>query len=170
MRVFLSDMNSKRNPHPHPLPFEGRGGYALITIWGLVSVVDIATPEFSLKIRYSGGCRRCKILWPKKDNLIVENEFNGRVSRRDLKRAKLPLARERAGRVTFTTLATATRMARADEATLGGKGANLQEMTRIGLPVPPGFTITTEVCTYFSDNNRTYPKQLEAEVELRWPR
>ena len=48
---------------------------------------------------------------------------------------------------------------------LGGKGANLAEMTRIGLPVPPGFTITTEVCTYFSENKRTYPAELEAEVE-----
>jgi len=48
---------------------------------------------------------------------------------------------------------------------LGGKGANLAEMTRIGLPVPPGFTITTEVCTYFTQNKRTYPKGLEAEVE-----
>ncbi|MDQ3200144.1 MAG: pyruvate, phosphate dikinase, partial [Verrucomicrobiota bacterium] len=48
---------------------------------------------------------------------------------------------------------------------LGGKGANLAEMTRIGLPVPPGFTITTEVCTYFSENKRAYPKGLEAEVE-----
>ena len=47
---------------------------------------------------------------------------------------------------------------------LGGKGANLAEMTRIGLPVPPGFTITTEVCTYFYENKRTYPPQLEAQV------
>src|ERR1700756_791886 len=47
---------------------------------------------------------------------------------------------------------------------LGGKGANLHEMTRIGLPVPPGFTITTEVCSYFYDHNRTYPAQLEAQV------
>jgi pyruvate,orthophosphate dikinase len=47
---------------------------------------------------------------------------------------------------------------------LGGKGANLAEMTRIGLPVPPGFTITTEVCTYFYENKQTYPPQLEAEV------
>ncbi|MEP7077490.1 MAG: pyruvate, phosphate dikinase [Chthoniobacterales bacterium] len=47
---------------------------------------------------------------------------------------------------------------------LGGKGANLAEMTRIGLPVPPGFTITTEVCTYFYENKRTYPSQLEAQV------
>src|SRR5882724_2783164 len=47
---------------------------------------------------------------------------------------------------------------------LGGKGANLHEMTRIGLPVPPGFTITTEVCSYFYAHNRTYPRKLEAEV------
>src|SRR5437660_1724760 len=47
---------------------------------------------------------------------------------------------------------------------LGGKGANLHEMTRIGLPVPPGFTITTEVCTHFYAHNRTYPRELEAEV------
>jgi pyruvate,orthophosphate dikinase len=47
---------------------------------------------------------------------------------------------------------------------LGGKGANLAEMTRIGLPVPPGFTITTEVCTYFYENKQTYPPQLEVEV------
>ncbi len=48
---------------------------------------------------------------------------------------------------------------------LGGKGANLAEMTRIGLPVPAGFTITTEVCTYFYANRRTYPKSLQAEME-----
>ncbi len=48
---------------------------------------------------------------------------------------------------------------------LGGKGANLAEMSRIGLPVPPGFTITTEVCTYYYDNKRTYPKTLEPAVK-----
>src|SRR5438045_1119864 len=48
---------------------------------------------------------------------------------------------------------------------LGGKGANLAEMTRIGLPVPPGFTISTEVCTYFYAHNRTYPATMQAEVE-----
>ena len=48
---------------------------------------------------------------------------------------------------------------------LGGKGANLAEMTRIGLPVPPGFTITTEVCTYFYANKRTYPASLQAQME-----
>lgn len=48
---------------------------------------------------------------------------------------------------------------------LGGKGANLAEMARIGLPVPPGFTITTEVCDYFYKNGRKYPKTLEAGVK-----
>ncbi|HEV2806732.1 MAG TPA: pyruvate, phosphate dikinase [Chthoniobacterales bacterium] len=48
---------------------------------------------------------------------------------------------------------------------LGGKGANLAEMTRIGLPVPPGFTITTEVCTYFYAHKRTYPPSLQAEIQ-----
>ncbi len=48
---------------------------------------------------------------------------------------------------------------------LGGKGANLAEMARIGLPVPPGFTITTEVCTYYYDHGKTYPAELDAEVQ-----
>lgn len=47
---------------------------------------------------------------------------------------------------------------------LGGKGANLAEMVNIGLPVPAGFTITTEVCTSYYDNNKKYPKELKAEV------
>ena len=48
---------------------------------------------------------------------------------------------------------------------LGGKGANLAEMTRIGLPVPPGFTISTDVCTHYYDNKRTYPKVLQSQME-----
>ncbi len=51
------------------------------------------------------------------------------------------------------------------KALLGGKGANLAEMTRIGLPVPPGFTISTEVCSYYYDNKRSYPKELAAQVD-----
>ena len=49
-------------------------------------------------------------------------------------------------------------------ALLGGKGANLAEMSIIGLPVPPGFTVTTEVCTYYYANGETYPPELEREV------
>src|SRR5438552_2319678 len=52
------------------------------------------------------------------------------------------------------------------KALLGGKGANLAEMTRIGLPVPPGFTISTEVCTYFYENKRTYPAAMQAQIEV----
>ncbi|HUX02271.1 MAG TPA: pyruvate, phosphate dikinase, partial [Phycisphaerae bacterium] len=48
---------------------------------------------------------------------------------------------------------------------LGGKGANLAEMTSLGIPVPAGFTITTEVCTYYYDRGRKYPKELEAQVD-----
>jgi pyruvate, orthophosphate dikinase len=50
-------------------------------------------------------------------------------------------------------------------ALLGGKGANLAEMTRIGLPVPPGFTMTTEVCTYYYESERSYPPQLFEQVD-----
>jgi pyruvate, orthophosphate dikinase len=48
---------------------------------------------------------------------------------------------------------------------LGGKGAGLAEMAQLGLPVPPGFTITTEVCTYFYENGNTYPKNLKPQIE-----
>ncbi len=47
---------------------------------------------------------------------------------------------------------------------LGGKGANLAEMARIGLPVPAGFTLTTEVCTYYYDHGRTFPPEIKAQV------
>jgi pyruvate,orthophosphate dikinase len=48
---------------------------------------------------------------------------------------------------------------------LGGKGANLAEMANIGIPVPPGFTISTEVCTYYYKNNNKYPDELESQVK-----
>jgi len=48
---------------------------------------------------------------------------------------------------------------------LGGKGSNLAEMASLGLPVPPGFTITTEVCTAYYDNDHNYPEELKAQVE-----
>lgn len=47
---------------------------------------------------------------------------------------------------------------------LGGKGANLAEMTNLGMPVPPGITITTEVCTYYYENKNQYPKELKEQV------
>ena len=48
---------------------------------------------------------------------------------------------------------------------LGGKGANLAEMANLGLPVPPGFTIPTSVCTYFYAHDKSYPAALKAQVE-----
>ena len=48
---------------------------------------------------------------------------------------------------------------------LGGKGANLAEMSNLGLPVPPGFTITTELCTYYYDHGRSYPPELTRQVD-----
>jgi pyruvate, orthophosphate dikinase len=48
---------------------------------------------------------------------------------------------------------------------LGGKGANLAEMTRLGIPVPPGFTLTTDVCNYYYDNDLNYPQELTKQTE-----
>ncbi|HEU4548120.1 MAG TPA: PEP/pyruvate-binding domain-containing protein, partial [Rhizomicrobium sp.] len=47
---------------------------------------------------------------------------------------------------------------------LGGKGANLAEMSALGLPVPPGFTVTTEACTYYYANGQRHPDSLAGEV------
>src|SRR5438309_11106306 len=53
---------------------------------------------------------------------------------------------------------------------LGGKGANLAEMSNLGLPVPPGFTITTEVCTWYYNNHRCYPPELKSAVDAAMQR
>src|SRR5574337_926759 len=53
---------------------------------------------------------------------------------------------------------------------LGGKGAGLAEMTKIGLPVPAGFTISTEACDYFFKRDRKFPKELAAQVKLHLAR
>src|SRR5258705_13844239 len=52
---------------------------------------------------------------------------------------------------------------------LGGKGAGLAEMANLGLPVPPGFTITSEVCTHYYANGKAYPKDLERQATARPP-
>ena len=49
---------------------------------------------------------------------------------------------------------------------LGGKGANLAEMTNLGIPVPAGFTITTEVCTYYYQNAQSFPQDLDKQIKL----
>ena len=53
---------------------------------------------------------------------------------------------------------------------LGGKGANLAEMSNLGLPVPPGFTISTELCSAYFDNQEKYPQDLEGQVDaaIEW--
>ncbi len=51
------------------------------------------------------------------------------------------------------------------KALLGGKGANLAEMAQLGIPVPPGFTITTDVCTYYYEHGGEYPVELKGQVE-----
>ena len=53
-----------------------------------------------------------------------------------------------------------------DRDLLGGKGANLAEMCALGLPVPPGFTVTTAVCTWYYANGRAYPAGLEAAQQV----
>jgi len=72
-------------------------------------IVDIGMPEFSLALRHFSGCCRCK-LWPQNENLVFGNDFNARASRSDSDRAKSPLGRERARRVTFITSGMATLM------------------------------------------------------------
>ena len=47
---------------------------------------------------------------------------------------------------------------------LGGKGANLAEMNHLGIPVPPGFTLTTDVCTHYYNHNLIFPEELETQV------
>src|SRR5262245_31547951 len=49
---------------------------------------------------------------------------------------------------------------------LGGKGAGLAEMNRLGIPVPPGFTITTEVCTYYYAHDKSYPPELDEQLRV----
>jgi hypothetical protein len=71
----------------------------------LRSAVDIVTPEFSLALRHSSGQ-----LWPQNENLVFGNDFNPRASQCDPNRAKPPLGRERARRVTFITSGMATLM------------------------------------------------------------
>jgi pyruvate,orthophosphate dikinase len=48
---------------------------------------------------------------------------------------------------------------------LGGKGANLAEMTNLGIPVPPGLTISTEVCQYYYNNGKKYPTELQGQID-----
>lgn len=78
---------------------------------------------------------------------------------------KLPAARAKKGKYVYTWGDGKADGDGRMKALLGGKGANLAEMTRIGLPVPAGFTATTEVCTYYYDNKKKYPAELDDQIE-----
>ena len=99
--------------------------------------VDIATPEFSLALHHSGGCCAAK-LWPRNESLIFENDFDARRSHCGLKRAKPFGKRKRASRYVYSFGDGRADGTGTMKPLLGGKGANLHEMTRIGLPVRPG--------------------------------
>jgi pyruvate,orthophosphate dikinase len=79
--------------------------------------------------------------------------------------AKRPLAKKAARRFVYAFGGGAADGDATMKDLLGGKGANLAEMAGLGLPVPPGFTISTEVCTYFYAHARQYPPSLRADVE-----
>ena len=80
--------------------------------------------------------------------------------------AKRPRAAKRPGRrFVYSFAQDRAEGGRDDRNLLGGKGANLAEMCNLGLPVPPGFTLSTEVCTWFYEHGRAYPSGLEDEVE-----
>jgi pyruvate,orthophosphate dikinase len=100
-----------------------------------------------------------------------------RVKRAPKKPASRARARQRQSQIRASAKKTvyAFEPGRADgnakmKALLGGKGANLAEMASLGLPVPPGFTISTEVCTYYEQRDHRYPTGLEAEVKKRLAR
>ena len=87
-------------------------------------------------------------------------------SRRSARKpARKSAAARRAAKCVYSFGAARTEGGAGDKNLLGGKGANLAEMCRLGLPVPPGFTISTEVCAHYYANARTYPRALAAEVE-----
>ena len=88
-------------------------------------------------------------------------------SRRSVKKSPARAAKHAAGKAKWVYAFGGGRAdARAAMRNLvGGKGAGLAEMAHLGLPVPPGFTITTEVCGYFYQHGKTYPKTLQAQVE-----
>jgi len=81
------------------------------------------------------------------------------------KAGKAKTSKPKAGKHVYSFLGKDAEGDRTQRNLLGGKGANLAEMCRMGLPVPPGFTITTEVCTYFQDHKGRYPKGLTSQVD-----
>jgi pyruvate,orthophosphate dikinase len=107
--------------------------------------------------------------WPKKGSLLKTSSGTSKKnSKIGLKAASKNLAPGKAGKNRFVYSFGAGKADghEGQKDLLGGKGANLHGMTKLGLPVPPGFTISTEVCTYFYSNGKAYPKVLEAQVQI----
>ena len=124
-------------------------------------------------------------LWALAPNVVLTNLFKEHLPRVPLARA-LPLPKAWDPHSVFPPMPTKSKPSKASppkrkyvysfghgradgngtmRSLLGGKGSGLAEMTRIGLPVPPGFTITTEVCTYYYEHKRTCPPQLARQVD-----
>ncbi len=110
----------------------------------------------------------------KKDRSLLKTAPNSRKSGKASKKAAVKLVAHRNGHAAAKAkkgkLVYFFGDGRSDgdgkmKALLGGKGANLAEMTRIGLPVPPGFTITTEVCTWFNEHGKTLPREIDAQID-----
>ncbi|MCP3917757.1 MAG: pyruvate, phosphate dikinase [bacterium] len=89
------------------------------------------------------------------------------MSKRPSKKAsttKKSTTKKKVGKFVYVFTPEKAEGGRDDRNLLGGKGANLAEMCHLGMPVPPGFTLTTEVCTHFNDHNQRYPKELAKQV------
>src|SRR5689334_13089225 len=104
--------------------------------------------------------------WSKKESLLKTSRTSSAKSSKTGSKVQPSLSLGKAGRTQYV-FSFGGGKAQGNENQkdlLGGKGANLHGMTRLGLPVPPGFTISTDVCSYFYSNQKSYPKALEAQV------
>src|SRR5580698_3191407 len=101
----------------------------------------------------------------KKATRSAANSARARRGRVVVARPKKPAAGQRKGKWVYAFGGGKAAGRASMRNLLGGKGAGLAEMAHLGLPVPPGFTITTEVCTYFYENGKNYPKDLRPQVE-----
>jgi pyruvate,orthophosphate dikinase len=102
---------------------------------------------------------------PAKEKLAAVNSVRARRGRVATARLKRPATGQRRGKWVYAFGGGKAEGRANMRNLLGGKGAGLAEMAHLGLPVPPGFTITTEVCTYFYENGKNYPKDLRPQVE-----
>src|SRR5207237_5520576 len=126
--------------------------------------VDITTPEITLALRPFCASASFSIMATKRKSRTRKKIQRTRTQSKSHGRAPVRKNKKKTARYVYYFGDGHADGAGTMKPLLGGKGANLHEMTRIGLPVPPGFTIDTEVCTYFYDDNRSYPPQLEAKV------